>query len=106
MPESHHQINNEQLEPQQLRVPTSQAIEASSSVQEIISSKPGYLVRKGTSIVFVILCLIVAGMWFIKYPDILEGQLVLTTDPLPIKLKSPTGGRLFRLFVKDNELLI
>ena len=105
MPESHHQINNGQPEPQQLHTPTSQTIEASSSVQEIISRKPGYLVRKGTNIVFAILCLIVAGMWFIKYPDILEGQLVLTTDPLPIKLKSQTGGRLFRLLVKDNELL-
>src|SRR5215217_5143989 len=80
-------------------------IETSSSVNEIISAAPSYMVRKGTSIILLILVLIIAGMWFINYPDTLQGAVTLTTTPLPIKLKSGGGGRLLQLFVKEGETI-
>ena len=54
---------------------------------------------------FLILAILVASMWAIRYPDILEGAAIITTDPLPIKLKSGTGGRIFRIFVEEAESL-
>ncbi len=82
------------------------SIEASSAVQEIISANPGYFVRKGTIIIFAILCVIIAGMYFIRYPDMLEGAATLTTDPLPIRLKSSTGGRIQKLFVVEDAVVL
>ncbi|MBS1588153.1 MAG: HlyD family efflux transporter periplasmic adaptor subunit [Bacteroidetes bacterium] len=73
------------------------------ALDEIISNKPGYFVRKGTLIICGILCLLIAGMWFIRYPDVLEGSGVLTTDPLPISLKAQATGRLMRLYGSDNS---
>lgn len=78
----------------------------SPSVNEIIAASPSYIVRKGTSIILIILTLIVAGMWFINYPDTLQGTVTLTTTPLPIRLKSSGGGRLLQLFVKEGATIV
>lgn len=79
--------------------------EISTSVQEIITADPGYLVRHGTAIICCILLFIAAGAWCIRYPDIIEGAAVITTDPLPIKLKSFSGGRISRLLVPDGSTI-
>ena len=81
-----------------------QNIESSYLVQEIVSSKPDFLVRKGITIIFALILLLILGSWFINYPDVLEGDAIITTSPLPIKLKSISGGRITRLFVADGAI--
>jgi len=81
-----------------------QNIESSYLVQEIVSSKPDFLVRKGITIIFALILLLILGSWFINYPDVLEGKAIITTSPLPIKLKSISGGRITRLFVADGAI--
>ncbi len=80
-------------------------IETSPSVQEIVSAKPDFLVRKGIMLIFSLVILLIIGSWFIKYPDTLEGSAIITTDPLPIKLKSISGGRITQLFVSDGATI-
>jgi len=98
-------IREENIEQQRIVAPPSidATPELSASVQEIISSNPGQFLKNGTSVIFGILLLVIAGMWFIKYPDVLEGKSILTTYPLPIKLKAQSGGRILRLFVKEGS---
>jgi len=79
-------------------------IETSPFVQEIVSAKPDFLVRKGIMLLFVLILLLLLGSWFITYPDALEGEAIITTNPLPIKLKSISGGRIARLFVTDGAM--
>ncbi|PZF74431.1 HlyD family secretion protein [Taibaiella soli] len=79
--------------------------ETAPVLDEIISSKPGYLVRKGTAIIMVVLGLLIAGAGFIHYPDVLEGAVMVTTDPLPIELKAQASGRVERLFIHENDLV-
>lgn len=93
MPYQEQNLNNEPL------------AEASSSVQEIVSANPGYLVQKGTVIIMGIIILLILGSWFIKYPDTLEGTATITTDPLPIKLKSVSGGRITQLLIKEGTIV-
>src|SRR3954462_9309690 len=78
---------------------------ASASMQEIMSARPGAFIRRGTALIFIVLILLISAMWFVRYPDILEGAAVITTDPLPIKLKSETGGRLFRIFSGEGSIV-
>ena len=80
-------------------------IETSPSVQEIVSAKPDFLVRKGIMLIFSLVLFLIIGSWFIKYPDTLEGSAIITTDPLPIKLKSISGGRITQLFVADGATI-
>ena len=79
--------------------------EFSLSVREIISFNPGFLVRKGTVIISILLVLFFACLFVIRYPDALQGDCVVTTDPLPIRLKSQTGGRIFMIFAAENEVV-
>lgn len=76
---------------------------AAPVLDEIISGKPGYFVRKGTLVICCILLLMVASTCLIRYPDVLEGTTTLTTDPLPIRLSAPATGRLMRLYYSDNS---
>ena len=39
---------------------------------------------------------------FVRYPDTLDGSATITTDPLPIKLKTQSGGLITSLFVADG----
>lgn len=81
-------------------------IDTSVAVQEIVSSKPGFIVRHGTTVIFCILLLIVCCMCFIQYPDVLEGKAVVTTNPLPIRLKTNTSSGITAIFVRDKEAVI
>ncbi len=77
----------------------------SSRVREIVSSNPGYFVRHGTAIICSIILLAVFSLCFIRYPDKLNGNAVITTDPLPIHIKALVSGRIERLFVTDGQVV-
>ena len=75
--------------------------EFSTPVQDIISADPGYLVRNGTVVLLAVISLVISGLLFIRYPDRLEGNAILTTNPSPLRLRS-AGGRIQQLFVADG----
>jgi multidrug efflux pump subunit AcrA (membrane-fusion protein) len=77
----------------------------SEQIRDVLDQIPKWLIRRGTTVILLIILLLVFGAWFIKYPDTLEGSAVITTDPLPIKLKSISGGRVTQLFVADGATI-
>jgi hypothetical protein len=58
----------------------------SEEVQEIISHVPGWMVRWGLSLIFLIFALILFLSWFIRYPDVVKAQVVITTSPAPLTI--------------------
>jgi HlyD family secretion protein len=98
-------INNRRAHTSDAASHSTEPVETSSSIQEIVSSRPGLIARSGLIVIFMILLLILSAMWFIRYPDTLEGAAVISTDPLPIKLKSLADGRIFNLYTRENELV-
>ncbi|GCC50894.1 hypothetical protein SanaruYs_11130 [Chryseotalea sanaruensis] len=77
----------------------------SVEVQEIISTIPGGLIRVGTSIIFCALISLLGISWFIRYPDVLQATVVITTDPSPYSLVSRQSGNI-TLLKKDNETVV
>ncbi len=83
----------------------------SAEVSEIISNKPGFLIRWGTTIFFLLLLLIVAATFFIHYPDVVTTKAKLTTINAPKEVKTKMEGKLIRLhavegrFVEQGRLL-
>ena len=75
----------------------------SNSVQEIISRHPGFWVRKGTVVLFVILALSLTGTWFIKYPEIITTNAILISANAPKAIATQPSGKLIALLVKDGE---
>lgn len=55
----------------------------SPMMQEIVSSKPGFLIRWGNLIFLLILILIGLACWVIKYPDTIPASGKLTSLNLP-----------------------
>jgi multidrug resistance efflux pump len=77
--------------------------ERSDLAQEIVSRKPGF-VEKWAMLVFgLLLLLLIAGTWFIRYPDIIEGSAVLTSENAPKEIVPKQSGKLISLFVQNNQ---
>lgn len=85
------------------KVITKRLPQRSDSAQEIISRKPGFI-EKWALLLFVgILLLLLAGTWFIRYPDIIEASGKLTADNAPKEIIPLQTGRLIKLFVKNGD---
>jgi len=62
--------------PEQMK---SVASQRSEMMEEIVSDKPGFLIRWGNVFFLLLLTLLVIGTWFIKYPDVIYAKAKLTS---------------------------
>ncbi len=72
-------------------------------VQEIISRKPTFFEKWALLIFLMILLLLVAGAWFIEYPDIVEAKAYLTANNAPKEIMPRQDGRLVRIFRRNDD---
>ena len=77
----------------------------SEKVQEIVSDKPGFLIRWGNLLFLIILALIILACWFIKYPDIIQTTAKLTSINAPKRVLTLTGGKLVKLIMIENQMV-
>jgi multidrug efflux pump subunit AcrA (membrane-fusion protein) len=77
----------------------------SEEVQEILGSPPGLLVRWGTTIVLLGILLLLLAAWFIKYPDVVQADVEITSTTPPADVVARTDGRMQAIFVKDTTLV-
>src|SRR5690606_35710086 len=73
-----------------------------SPVKEIISTNPGFMVEKGTSIIFLIILILFASTWFIKYPDIVTTSATLSLVNAPKPIVSKQTGKLAQLNIQNG----
>ncbi|HTF16478.1 MAG TPA: HlyD family secretion protein [Chryseolinea sp.] len=86
----------------QVHRPTSRR---SEMLQEIVSTKPGFLIRWGNSFFLMILLLIIAACWFIRYPDLIQADAKLTSSPPPKPVINLIAGKLIKLVVVENQFV-
>ncbi len=72
---------------------------------DMLERTPSKLLRMGGLAIIMLLGLLVFIGVFIRYPDTLEGGATITTYPLPIKLKTQSGGRINALMVTDGTVV-
>jgi multidrug resistance efflux pump len=77
----------------------------SQEVQEILGRIPGWIVRWGLSLVFVIFAGIILGSYLIRYPEVVSAPLVITTHNTPAALQAKTSGKLLHIMVSNQELV-
>jgi len=75
----------------------------SEEIQEILTRPPHILVRSGISVICFVLVLLFAGSFFFKYPDILTGGIVITTENPPVWLVAKTSGKIKELNCAENS---
>lgn len=77
----------------------------SEDVNDILSRPPGWILRWGSAVVFIIVALLLVGSAIFKYPDRLVAPVLVTSENLPAQLVAKTTGRLQNIFKKDGELV-
>ncbi|WP_458627507.1 HlyD family secretion protein [Winogradskyella sp. PC D3.3] len=75
----------------------------SEEVQEILTRVPHWMIRWG-NVLFLFLILMLLGIsWFVKYPDIIVSEALVTTQVPPQKEYAKITGKLNIILVTDNE---
>lgn len=77
----------------------------SEEVQDILTKVPHWMIRWGTVLIFVIIFMLFFVSWFIKYPDIVNTEIVITTNIPPEKIVSKSSGRIEAILVKDKSII-
>lgn len=77
----------------------------SDEVQEILTKSPNWMIRWGNIIILGLILLIILISWFVKYPDIIVSEAVVTTSEPPQKEYANISGKLDDILVSDNEIV-
>jgi len=77
----------------------------SEEVQDILSKVPHWMIRWGTVLIFAIILILFFVSWFIKYPDVVNTEIVITTNIPPEKIVSKSSGRIEAILVKDKSII-
>lgn len=75
----------------------------SEEVQDVLSAPPKSIFRWGNTIMLGFVLIFGLLTYFIKYPDIITSEAVVTTQLPPQKLFSRTTAKFDTIFVKDNQ---
>lgn len=78
-------------------------LERSEEAQEIISRKPDFFEKWALIIFSLLLILLLIGTWFVKYPDIIEANGMLSGYNAPKEIMPLRSGRLTKLSVENNS---
>ncbi|MBL7825013.1 MAG: HlyD family efflux transporter periplasmic adaptor subunit [Saprospiraceae bacterium] len=78
----------------------------SEEVQEILGAPPGWLVRWGTTVVLLGFAALVVVAWLVRYPDVVEADVEITTSTPPAEVVARSDGRLESLFVVDTQYVV
>lgn len=75
----------------------------SQPVNELLSEPPLWIVRSGSLLLLLTLVLLVSLSWFIRYPDEVSGDVLVTSSKAPIELSNQSYVQLKSLVVSENQ---
>lgn len=77
----------------------------SEEVQDILSKVPHWMIRWGTVLIFAIIIMLFFVSWFVKYPDVVKTEIVITTNIPPEKIVSKSSGRIEAILARNKTLV-
>lgn len=86
------------------KIDANQQIELrSEDFQEVLGSVPSWILRRGITIIALIVLIILAGSAIFKYPDIISTSMTLTGSTPAASLVARTSGKIQELRIKDKQ---
>jgi hypothetical protein len=83
----------------------------SEEVQEILGHVPNWMIRWGNTLFLALILMLLFITWFVKYPDVISSEVMVTTSFPPEKIYAKSTGK-FEVFltnedknVSENEIL-
>ena len=74
----------------------------SEEVRDVLSAPPKAIFKWGNTILLVFILLLLFLSWFIKYPDIIRAEVLITTQIPPEKLLARTSGKIEAILIDDK----
>lgn len=78
----------------------------SEEIQDIITSVPSWIIRTGTTLVFLVLLLIIILSSVIRYPDIISTELKINSLNSPKPVFAQQTGKIVTLLVKEGSRVV
>lgn len=75
-------------------------------VQDILTRMPHWMIRWGTFLIFGIIIMLFFISWFLKYPDVVTSEIVITTTIPPEKIVARTSGRIEAVLIKNKTAVV
>lgn len=77
----------------------------SEEVQDILTRIPHWMIRWGSLVVWCILMLLFGFSWWLKYPDVVSTEIIITTPIPPEKLMARVTGKMQAILVQDKAIV-
>ncbi len=74
----------------------------SEEVQEILTKVPNWMIRYGNTLFLILIVMLLFISWFIKYPDVISSEIMVTTSYPPEKIYAKSSGQ-FEVFLTADE---
>jgi HlyD family secretion protein len=75
----------------------------SEEVQEILGTPPGWMIRRGITLISLVMLVLLTGSYFFKYPDLIRGRITVISRNPPVTLVAKASGKIDHLFVTDKQ---
>lgn len=72
-------------------------------LMDIIGHPPGWLLQSGIGLIGFITLLLICLAWYIRYPDIIEAPVVITSDHPPVEVYTNHAGIIDSIYVREGE---
>lgn len=72
-------------------------------IQEILGTPPGWILRFGTLIFFIVIVVLIWLSYWIQYPDVVVSEIIVSFNNPPTKLISTKSGYLNKLHTVHNQ---
>lgn len=77
--------------------------EQGDHIRDIMSRKPVWMVRWGTTLIFIFIAFMILLSWIIKYPDVIPARIVITTPVPPARILARAEGPISQLLIEDQQ---
>ncbi|MEL6810852.1 MAG: HlyD family efflux transporter periplasmic adaptor subunit [Bacteroidota bacterium] len=74
----------------------------SEQIQELLTAVPSWMIRWGNSLLLALILGLLCITWFVKYPDIIASEAMITTQIPPQKEYARTTGEIETILVNDG----
>jgi len=78
----------------------------SEEVQEILTRIPHWMIRWGNLVILALLLSLFLVSWMVKYPDLIQTEIIVTTALPPEKLVAKSAGRFEKILVSDRQQIL
>lgn len=78
----------------------------SEEVNEIITAVPSWILRRGITVIFLVLLLILTLSAFIRYPDVVKTTLKINSLNSPKPVIAKQQGKLVKILIQDGQKVL